>query len=86
MSLSGLVPVVLFSYLHVRYIARYFPVFLIIIFQYVETLNHSEKIKKPKNVIIAAWVIICIYSALQAGDLIKNISSINSLRLFWFPD
>ncbi len=79
-SLIGCIPLVLFSFPHIRYLARYYPIAILVILSYVQQVH---LINRQQNLTCGFLII---------GGLIVNILFfMNSLthlssKIYWFPD
>jgi len=87
LTMVGLVPMVLLSYPHVRYLARYFPLFVLTTLSFLERL---WAIKAPKNTARACYLagsaIVSVYLAHQSWSFVFLWSGLRDGQLFWFPD
>ena len=78
LSLIGTIPYVLFSFPHIRYLARYYPLAIILLLSFIENC------KDDKTVLLSKWLI-------GVGVGINTLIFLNSLKMltsgiYWFPD
>lgn len=78
-SLIGLGPMVLFSFPHIRYLARYYPLIILAVLSFVEKLNKQGKNIEVFNNIIYLSLTVNLYIYFTTLD---GLSSGN----YWFPD
>jgi hypothetical protein len=81
----GILPFVLFSFPHVRYFARFYPLFLILV------LGAAERLHERGDAAARPWlglVALCLGLSLaeNAGRLARTIAALPQASHFWFPD
>ena len=83
-SLLGFLPMILFSFPHIRYMARYFPLFIIFILSFKEQFSVNDPEKKKYSAVSNA--ILGGSISLNAFLFLDNIIKIKTIDNFWFPD
>ncbi|HZO08822.1 MAG TPA: hypothetical protein VFC77_05555, partial [Myxococcota bacterium] len=82
----GFVPLVLVSYPHFRYMARFFPLFLLLVlgaFERAEGLRGSRT-RRPALAVAAGCLLLMLTTL---GDrAIHNLENVAHLDHYWFPD
>lgn len=79
LSLIALIPFVVFSFPHIRYMARFYPVLMLIILVFYEQFSEE---KAGKFVVGTLLVGLSIQSVLLIQDILK----LDTLQRYWFPD
>lgn len=87
-SLVGLIPIVLFAFPHIRYLARYYPLAIILILLFLKRLSKEDRGKRAffKYSLWAVIAIIILTSLFNAWLFIHDLNHFESLKDFWFPD
>jgi hypothetical protein len=85
LSFIGLLPFVLFAYPHVRYLARYYPIFVLLLLMTVERLAASEHpVGRPA---FAVGIACLAFSLLENSlRLAAGIARLPETSIYWFPD
>ena len=79
LSLVGYIPLILFSYPHVRYMARYYPIVIIFILSFVENFDGTKIQKKFVSGVLYAALGVNIFCFIYT---LPQLTSMN----YWFPD
>jgi len=85
LSFVGIVPFVLLSFPHVRYLARYYPLFLILVLGAAERL-HDRGDAATRPWLGLAALCLALSLAENAGRLVRTVAALPQLAQFWFPD
>jgi hypothetical protein len=87
-SFIGYIPLILFSYPHIRYLARYYPLFIILILMYLKrVINAAEKENLFKSHMVLITIVILVIAVfINAYLFVHNLAAFESVKEFWFPD
>ncbi len=85
-SFVGVIPFVLFSYPHIRYFARYYPIAGVLVLSAVERIASLPD--GPRRNIAFSGAVVCL--ALALAENVRRISTnwalLPDLDRYWFPD
>jgi hypothetical protein len=85
LSFIGLLPFVLFAYPHVRYLARYYPIFLLLLFMALERLAAADdSIRRPA--LVAAIACLAFSLVENSLRLTAALARLPETSVYWFPD
>jgi len=82
----GVVPFVLFAYPHIRYFARYYPLFWIMLLLSVEKLATLGEARRPSAGLIAVGLVVLLALAQNVERASLGLALADRLELYWFPD
>ena len=82
----GVAPFVLLAYPHIRYFARYFPLFWLALLLSVEKLLALGEARRPKAGLIAVAVIALLALAEGVERASLGLALAHRLDPYWFPD
>lgn len=82
----GFVPLVLFTYPHFRYMARFFPVFLLLLLGAAERVAElpAMRLRRPVLGLAGAFVALCFFTL--ASRALHNVVHVTTIDQYWFPD
>ncbi len=86
LSFIGLVPFVLFAYPHVRYLARYYPIFWLLLLVSLERVVARGAAERDRGVLLAAGVALLAAFAVNVQRASLGMALAPRLELYWFPD
>jgi hypothetical protein len=88
LSFIGCIPFVLFAFPHIRYLARYYPLVIILILLFLQRLLNMMWKEKPfyKYALIVTIGVILVAAILNTYLFIHNLSGFDTVKDFWFPD
>lgn len=85
LSFVGLLPFVLLSYPHVRYLARYYPIFMLLVLMALERLASSENpVARPALVVSAACLVLSLVE--NSLRFAAGLAQLPETAIYWFPD
>ncbi len=82
----GVVPFVLFAYPHIRYFARYYPLFWILLLLSVEKLAILGESRRPTRGLIAVGLVTLLALAENVERASLGLALVDRLDPYWFPD
>jgi hypothetical protein len=85
LAFVGVAPFVLFAYPHVRYLARYYPLFVLLLLLFMERLGASRDAVRRPALLAAGACLACslVENALRlAAALARGAQTV----VYWFPD
>lgn len=86
----GLLPMIFISALHVRYMARYFPLVVITMLLIFEKMMQSDGVRSLRKTTLFGQLVIILLLGLYGVDHFKEIRAdqrdLKNKRLYWFPD
>jgi hypothetical protein len=80
-SMIGIIPMILLSFPHVRYLSRYFGPMLLILLMWLESLSPERS--RERNL---GWLILGGMGVFQAALFVRAWRGFDSQGFFWFPD
>ena len=86
LAFIGLLPLVLLAFPHVRYYARFYPLFLILVFVVIERLWTLEDRALRNRCLGVAGLCLATSLLANTGRLLQSIVRIDGLSQYWFPD
>jgi hypothetical protein len=86
LSFVGCVPFVLFSYPHIRYFARYYPVFWLLLFVAVERLERLPRNRERATCLGATAMLVLLALAWNTRRAAVGLASAPHVQLYWFSD
>ncbi len=81
----GVAPFVLLSFPHVRYLARYYPLFLVLVLGALQRL-HERGDPAARSALGLAVLCLALSLLENTGRLAKTVVAAPELQQFWFPD
>jgi hypothetical protein len=88
LSLIGCIPFILFAFPHIRYLARYYPLVIILTLMFLKRLldeKWKEKTVYKYAVFISIGVILTAV-IINIFLFVHNLAVIDTVKEFWFPD
>jgi len=98
-SFIGYLPFILFSFPHIRYLARYFPLVLVLLLKFLNRLamaqndksdlkenNIARSIKPSRLSLITVSAAIFLFILIDVFLFAHNIAGFETVKEFWFPD
>lgn len=82
----GCVPFVLFAYPHIRYFARYLPLFWLLLLLSLEKLLALPAARQPRHVLWAAGLALLLALAENVNRASLGLALADRLDPYWFPD
>jgi hypothetical protein len=82
----GLVPCVLFAYPHVRYFARWYPIFWILLLVSAERLARHPEPRLRSRCLLGVGGAIALALAVNAERAAVGLAAAPHLGQYWFPD
>jgi hypothetical protein len=86
LSFIGFVPFVLFSYPHVRYMARYYPIFLLLLLSAFERVLAIEDRALRRPVLLGSGLCLGVSLLENLRRLGEALAHLDQLGQYWFPD
>jgi hypothetical protein len=86
LAFVGCLPFVLFSYPHIRYFARYYPLFVILLLVSVERVALVRHAAARRRCLLAAGACIAASLASGAARTLHGLEHAALLSQYWFPD
>lgn len=86
LTLFGFIPFFLFSYPHIRYLARYYPLFIIFILVFIERLLCEKGSKLNLLLLMIGIFVLCISLINSSRLLFYNLANIENIVGLWFGD
>jgi len=86
LSFIGFAPFVLFSYPHVRYMARYYPIFLLLLLLAFERVLAIEDRARRGPVLLTAGLCLGVSLLENLRRLAEGLAHVAELGQYWFPD
>lgn len=86
LSFIGLAPFVLFSYPHIRYLARYYPLFLLLVLTALERVLTIEDRALRRPVLLTAGLCLGVSFFENLRRLSAGLAHVAELGQYWFPD
>jgi hypothetical protein len=84
-SFVGCLPFVLFAYPHVRYFARYYPIFWILLLVSVERVARAEPAVRWRC-LVPVGLVLALALAVNAERAAVGLAVAPHLTQYWFPD
>lgn len=87
-SFIGYMPLFMLSYPHIRYLARYYPLVLILVLMFLKRLavDRDTGDTEPKPVLVIAIGVFILAVIINLILLAHNLAGFESVKEFWFPD
>ena len=86
-SLFGLLPSIFMSFIHIRYLTKYMPLFLILTIYYTDEFKDGIKTNKIKNILYIVSIFSLLFTLyLQSMAFYYNLIFLTPTKIFWFPD
>ncbi|TDJ17894.1 MAG: hypothetical protein E2O69_07765 [Deltaproteobacteria bacterium] len=89
-SFIGVIPMVLFAYPHIRYFARYYPLFWLLVGLGIERLQQAEPSSDEKGgrraCLVAASGAVLLALMLNGQRVSHGLAYASVLSSYWFPD
>jgi len=89
-SFVGVIPMVLFAYPHIRYFARYYPIFWLLIGLGIERLQQTEPSSDEQGerraCLVAASGAVLLALMLNGQRVSHGLAYVSVLSSYWFPD
>jgi hypothetical protein len=82
----GLVPVLLITYPHIRYLARFWPVFLLLTLGSLERLASADPAGWRRPAVAAAAAFLAFGGLTLGGRALYNLGHVAAFENYWFPD
>lgn len=82
----GVIPFVLLAYPHIRYFARYYPLFWIALLCSTEKLAALGEARRPKAGLIAVGLVLLLAVAENVERASLGLALADRLDPYWFPD
>jgi hypothetical protein len=86
LSFIGFAPFVLFSYPHVRYMARYYPIFLLLVLTALERVLAIEDRALRRPVLLTSGLCLGVSLLENLRRLSAGLAYVGELEQYWFPD
>jgi hypothetical protein len=86
LTFVGVAPFVLFSFPHVRYLARYYPVFVAGVLLVLERVLSVDDRASRRPVLITAGACLAVSLLVNFGRLFDGLAALSSNGQYWFPD
>jgi hypothetical protein len=86
LSFVGCAPFVLFSYPHVRYFARYYPIFWLLLLRSAERVSELPDRALRRRALAAAGVFVALALVQSADRAAFGLAHAAALPQYWFPD
>jgi hypothetical protein len=86
LSFIGFAPFVLFSYPHVRYLARYYPIFLLLVLVALERVLAIEDRAMRRPVLLTSGLCLGVSLLENLRRLCTELVRVGELGQYWFPD
>jgi hypothetical protein len=86
LSFIGFAPFVLFSYPHVRYMARYYPIFLLLLLGALERVLAIEDRALRRTVLLTSGLCLGVSLLENLRRLGEGLAHVAELGQYWFPD
>jgi len=82
----GLLPFVLFAYPHIRYLARYYPLVVLLMLASLERVLAIEEPAARRPILLSAGLCISVALAENLRRLAVDLAHVSQLDVYWFPD
>ncbi|MFQ5415608.1 MAG: hypothetical protein ACE5FL_01040, partial [Myxococcota bacterium] len=86
LSFVGVAPFVLFSFPHVRYLARYYPIFIVGLLAVLERVLALDDRAARRPVWVTAGACLAVSLLVNCGRLANGLFGLSSNPQYWFPD
>ncbi len=86
LTFAGVLPFVLFAFPHVRYLARYYPVFCLLVLLAWERVGAGPETGARGPGLRLAAVFVAFALAENARRLAVHVAGLGTHSLYWFPD
>jgi hypothetical protein len=86
LSFIGFAPFVLFAYPHVRYLARYYPIFLLLVLIALERVLAIEDRALRRPVLLTSGLCLGVSFLENLRRLCAGLARVGELGQYWFPD
>jgi len=87
LTFIGLIPIVAFAYLHIRYQARYYPLVVILCLGFVQRLrSEGLSIKNQAWFSGGVWLALLFNLSTQLYLFTRDVTSLQNRPYWWFPD
>jgi hypothetical protein len=85
-SFVGCVPFVLLAYPHIRYFARYYPIFWLLLLVSLERLSRVEEAAWRRPAFVLAGLCLLLAFAVSVDRASIGLALAPKLPMYWFPD
>jgi hypothetical protein len=82
----GLVPILLITYPHIRYLARFWPVFLLLVLGTAERIASLEDAVWRRRALALSTLFMAFGLATLASRALYNLQHVAAFEHYWFPD
>jgi hypothetical protein len=82
----GLVPILLITYPHIRYLARFWPVFLLLVLGTAERIASLEDAAWRRRALALSTLFMAFGLATLASRAVYNLRHVAAFEHYWFPD
>lgn len=82
----GLVPVLLITYPHIRYLARFWPLFLLLVLGSVERIAALESTRWQRPALALTTVFLALGLGTLGSRALYNLRHVAAFDRYWFPD
>ena len=82
----GCVPFVIFAYPHIRYLARYVPIFWLLLLLSLEKLLALPEARRPRHALVVAGLVLLLALAENVQRASFGLALADRLDPYWFPD
>jgi hypothetical protein len=86
LTFVGCLPFVLFAYPHIRFFARYYPVFWILLFVALERVSHLEDDSVRRPCLRIGGLLVGLALIQNARRTAMGLAAAPHLQQYWFPD
>ena len=85
LTFVGVLPFVLFAYPHVRYLARYYPIFVLLLLLGLERLLAVDSPGR-RPALVAAFACLALSLVENGLRLASGLANLSQTAVYWFPD